>query len=240
MPPPLRLAVLVSGRGSNLAALLAAHARGELDVEPVLVASDRPGCAALAIARAAGVPVAALPPREFASRAAFDRALFGRVADAAPDLLVLAGFMRILDAEVVASAPWPMINVHPSLLPRHPGLDTHARALAAGDAEHGASVHQVIPQLDAGPVLAQARIPVHGTDTPETLAARLLPLEHALLVGVVGLIADGRLRLSQAGIQFDGATLAAPLVLEIPDDGDAKAARLRAPGDRPAAGNGPR
>lgn len=240
MQAPLRLAVLVSGRGSNLAALLAARERGGLAVRPVLVASDRPGCPALAIAAQAGVPVVALRPRDFASRADFDRALFAQVAAAGPDLVVLAGFMRVLDADVVASAPWPIINVHPSLLPRHPGLHTHARVLAAGEAEHGASVHRVIAQLDAGPVLAQVRMPVLGHDTPETLAARLLPLEHALLVGVVGLLADGRLRLSQAGIQFDGGTLAAPLALEISDDGDAKAVRLAAPGNRPAAGDGAR
>lgn len=241
MPAPLRLAVLASGRGSNLAALLAAQAAGRLPIETVLVASDRPACQALDVARAAGIPVAALRPRDHRDRAAFDRALFERVAAAAPDLVVLAGFMRILDGDVVTAMPWPMINIHPSLLPRYPGLDTHARVLAAGDAEHGASVHLVTADLDAGPVLAQVRMPVRADDTPERLAARLLPLEHALLVAVVGLFACGRLHAAPAGIQFDGTTLAVPLVLETSsDDADPTAARLRAPGARaaPDAGAG--
>lgn len=238
MRAPLRIAVLVSGRGSNLGALLDARDRGTLPVDPVLVASDRPGCAALAIARAAGVPVAALRPRDFPDRASFDRALFAQIAAARPDLVVLAGFMRILDAATVAAAPWPVINIHPSLLPRHPGLDTHARVLAAGDAEHGASVHQVIPALDAGPVLARVRFAVRPGDTPQAMADRLLPLEHALLVAVVDLIAAGRLRLAQGGIQFDGRTLSSPLDLEVPDDGAATAARLRAPADPAGAGTG--
>lgn len=239
MPAPLRLAVLASGRGSNLAALLSAQAAGTVPVETVLVASDRPACQALALARVTGIPVASLRPRDFPGRAAFDRALFGEIADARPDLVVLAGFMRILDGGVVAAAPWPMINIHPSLLPLYPGLDTHARVLAAGDREHGASVHLVTADLDAGPVLAQARMPVHAGDTPERLAARLLPLEHALLVAVVDLFARGRLRAAPAGIQLDGTTLDAPLVLEMSsDDAATPAARLRTPGGRPARGTG--
>jgi phosphoribosylglycinamide formyltransferase-1 len=227
-PPPLRIAVLVSGRGSNLAALIRARDAGTLPVQIVAVGTDRPACAAAAIAQQAGIAVVALRPRHFASRPAYDRALFESLHGFAPDLVVLAGYMRIIDAAVVAAAPWPMINLHPSLLPKYTGLDTHARALAAGDRCHGASVHVVIPALDAGPVLAQVRIDVRDDDTPETLAARLRPREHVLLVSCVRWIAQRRLRLGAGAIQFDGRRLERPLQLDADDapvpDPDAAAA----------------
>ncbi len=213
----LRLAVLASGRGSNLQALIDARDDGRLLIDIVLVASDRRRNQALERARAAGIRTLAMNQRDYLDRPGFDRALFDYVTAMRPDLVVLAGFMRIVDSAVVADAPWPMLNIHPSLLPLYPGLDTHARALAAGDAEHGASVHVVTADLDAGPVLAQARIAVGAGDTPESLAARLLPREHALLVACVGLAAHGRLLLSPAGIQFDGLTLRAPLKLDDTD-----------------------
>lgn len=216
MTAPMRIAVLASGRGSNLQALIDARSHGELPAEIVAVASDRPRCAALKRAADAGIATIALNPREFPDRPAFDRALFTALADAKPDLVLLAGFMRILDATVVAQAHWPMINIHPSLLPKYPGLETHARALAAGDAEHGASVHVVIPALDAGPVIAQARIAVAVAegDTPDTLAQRLLPREHALLVATVRLIGERRLTITPAAIQFDSLRLDTPLQLD--------------------------
>ncbi|MET0936357.1 MAG: phosphoribosylglycinamide formyltransferase, partial [Luteibacter sp.] len=155
----------------------------------------------------------ALNPRDYADRAAFDRALFGRVAEAGADLLVLAGFMRIIDATVVAKWEGRAINVHPSLLPKYRGLHTHRRCLEAGDAEHGASVHFVTAELDGGPVVAQARIPVHPGDTESTLASRLLVEEHKLLPAVVGAIASGRLRWDN-GATFEGRPLATPLALQ--------------------------
>ncbi|MDY1546867.1 phosphoribosylglycinamide formyltransferase [Luteibacter sahnii] len=205
---PLRVAVLASGRGSNLAALIAAR----LQVDFVLVGSDKAKAGALALAAAAGIPTLHLNPRDYADRASFDRALFGRVAEAQPDLLVLAGYMRIIDGTVIA--PWEgrAINIHPSLLPKYRGLHTHRQCLAAGDAEHGASVHFVTAELDGGPVVAQARIPVGTDDTEETLAARLLTREHALLPAVVRAIASGRLAW-QGGPVFDGTPLTAPLDL---------------------------
>ncbi|WP_049621659.1 phosphoribosylglycinamide formyltransferase [Frateuria defendens] len=215
MSPPLRIALLASGRGSNLAALLDAHARGELPVEFVLVASDKAEAGALRLAEAAGVPSLALDPRSYPSRRDFDLDLFARLAASGADLLVLAGFMRILDGE--ALAPWVgrMINIHPSLLPKYRGLHTHRRALEAGDPEHGASVHYVTAELDGGPVIAQARLPIEPGDDEHRLAARLLVLEHRLLPAVVRLIAAQRLALLPPdGVALDGERLPAPLRLD--------------------------
>ena len=189
----LKLAVLASGRGSNLQALIDAIGAGELDAGIVGVFSDQAASGALAIARAAGLPAVHIDPKAHASRAEFDAALFAAVDASGAELIVCAGFMRILSPEVVAPRTSRMINIHPSLLPKYPGLHTHQRALEAGDREHGASVHAVIPALDAGPLIAQTRIDVDANDSPERLAARLLPREHQLLLQVVRWIAAGRL-----------------------------------------------
>jgi len=211
MPSPLRIAILASGRGSNFAALLAARERAELPVEFVLVASDKADAPVLQLAQSAGVPSVVLDPREYAERRDYDLALFERIAASKPDLLVLAGFMRIIDGD--ALKPWAgrMINIHPSLLPKYRGLHTHRRALKAGDAEHGASVHYVTAELDGGPVIAQTRLQIQPGDDENTLAARLLPLEHQLLPAVVRLIAADRLALREGGIRFDGEPLRKPL-----------------------------
>lgn len=211
MTSPLRIAILASGRGSNFAALLAARERGELPAEFVLVASDKADAPVLHLAQIAGVPTTVLDPRDYADRRTFDFALFDRIAASKPDLLVLAGFMRIIDGD--ALKPWVgrMINIHPSLLPKYRGLHTHRRALKAGDAEHGASVHYVTAELDGGPVIAQATLPIESGDDESTLAARLLPLEHQLLPAVVALTAAGRLALGDEGITFDSEPLRKPL-----------------------------
>ena len=213
MPHPLRIAVLASGRGSNLAALLAARERGELAAEFVLVASDKSNAGALQLAVDAGVPTLVLDPKAYPDRRAFDLDLFGKLAASGAELIVLAGFMRILDGEAIA--PWAgrMLNIHPSLLPKYRGLHTHRRALEAGDLEHGASVHFVTAELDGGPVVAQAILPVAPGDDEHSLAQRLLPLEHRLLPAVVALIAAGRLAWRDGGPWFDGAPLPAPLRL---------------------------
>jgi phosphoribosylglycinamide formyltransferase-1 len=208
----LRIAALASGRGSNLAALIAARDAGRLPVEFTLVGGDKAGAGALAIAAAAGIPTVALNPKDYASRVEFDAALFGRVADSGADLLVLAGYMRIVDAAVVATWEGRAINVHPSLLPKYRGLHTHRRCLEAGDSEHGASVHFVTAELDGGPVVAQARIPVHPGDSEADLVERLLVEEHKLLPAVVGAIAAGRLRWADGPV-FDGRPLLRPLSL---------------------------
>lgn len=211
MPQPLRIALLASGRGSNLAALLAARERCELPIEFALVASDKAEAGALRLAEQAGIPTLALDPRSYPSRADFDRHLFARVAASGAQLLVLAGFMRILDGE--ALAPWigRMINIHPSLLPRYPGLHTHRRALAAGDREHGASVHYVTAELDGGPVIARVQLPIEPGEDEHRLAQRLLPLEHRLLPAVIRSIAEDRLQLRDGRVWLDGAPLQSPL-----------------------------
>lgn len=211
MNNPLRIAVLASGRGSNLAALLLARDCGNLPVDFALVASDKETAGALRLAEAAGVPTLVLDPRKYPDRRSFDLDLFARTADSGAELLVLAGFMRIIDAD--ALTPWigRMMNIHPSLLPKYPGLHTHRRALKAGDQEHGASVHYVTAELDGGPVIAQVRMAIEPGDDEQRLAQRLLPLEHRLLVAVVADIAAGRIALDGDRVQFDGETLAQPL-----------------------------
>jgi phosphoribosylglycinamide formyltransferase-1 len=213
MPHPIRIAVLASGRGSNLAALLAARGRGELAAEFVLVASDKASAGALRLAEAAGIPTLVLDPKSYPDRRAFDLELFARLAASGAELIVLAGFMRILDGEAIA--PWVgrMLNIHPSLLPKYRGLHTHRRALEAGDQEHGASVHFVTAELDGGPVVAQATLPIEPGEDEQRLAQRLLPLEHRLLPATVALIADGRLGWREGMPVFDGKPLAAPLRL---------------------------
>ena len=161
-----------------------------------------------------GLHAVALKPRDYADRAAHDEALFSAVADVQPDLIVCAGYLRIISDATVRRFEDRMINLHPSLLPRHPGLDTHARVLAAGETEHGASVHAVIPALDAGPVLAQVRLDVAAGDTADDLARRLSPREHALLVACTAAIAGGRARLAGGLWLFDGQVLDQPLRLD--------------------------
>jgi phosphoribosylglycinamide formyltransferase 1 len=214
MPSPLRIAILASGRGSNFAALLAARERGELAAEFVLVASDKADAGALQLAHMAGIPTFVLDPRDYAERRDYDFALFERIAASKPDLLVLAGFMRIIDGD--ALKPWAgrMINIHPSLLPKYRGLHTHRRAIRAGDTEHGASVHYVTAELDGGPVIAQTVLQIEAGDDEHTLADRLLPMEHQLLPAVVALIADAHLALSENGITFDGEPLRKPLRMQ--------------------------
>ncbi|TAL93506.1 MAG: phosphoribosylglycinamide formyltransferase [Rhodanobacter sp.] len=210
---PAKVAVLASGRGSNLAALLDARERGKLPVEFVLVGSDKAEAAALQLAKAANIPTIALDPRSYPDRRTFDLDLFARVAASGAQWLVLAGFMRVIDGE--ALRPWAgrIINIHPSLLPKYRGLHTHRRALAAGDAEHGASVHFVTAELDGGPVIAQARLTIEPGDDEQLLAQRLLPLEHHLLPAVLAVLANGRLQWRCGAVHYDGRPLSGPLIL---------------------------
>ena len=185
----MRIAVLASGRGSNLQALIDAQRSHRINAEIVVVASDRHRAVALQIAAEARIDTVVLSPRDFDSRVAFDLALFARVAEYHPDLIVLAGYMRIVDPAALVAWQGRIINIHPSLLPKYPGLDTHQRAIDANDLEHGTSVHYVTAELDGGPVIAQTRLVIQANDTPETLAARLLPMEHELLVSTVAKLA---------------------------------------------------
>jgi phosphoribosylglycinamide formyltransferase-1 len=214
MTAPLRIAVLASGRGSNLAALIAARDAGSLPVEFTLVASDKADAGALRLAEAAGIPTLALSPKGYPDRRAYDLDLFDRIAASGAGLLVLAGFMRIIDGAALSAWAGRIVNIHPSLLPKYRGLHTHRRALEAGDVEHGASVHFVTAELDGGPLIAQARLAVAAGDDEDALAARLLPLEHRLLPAVVRLIAERRLALGVDGVTLDGRPLARPLRLD--------------------------
>ncbi|MFP4328706.1 MAG: phosphoribosylglycinamide formyltransferase [Paracoccaceae bacterium] len=187
----LRVAILISGGGSNMVRLVDSMT-GDHPARPILVVSNVPGAGGLARAEALGVPTAVVDHRPFgADRAAFEAALAAVLEPARPDLLCLAGFMRVLTADFVR--PWQgrMLNIHPSLLPKYRGLNTHARALEAGDAEHGCTVHEVTAELDDGPILGQARVPVLPGDTPETLAARVLEQEHILYPAVLRRLSEG-------------------------------------------------
>lgn len=209
---PLRLAVLASGRGSNLQAILDAIATGSLNATLAGVFSDRGRAAALQRARDAGVHAQALSPRGFESRAQFDQALFQAVDAVAPDLIVCAGYMRLIDAGAITPRAGRIINIHPSLLPAFKGLHTHQQALAAGATEHGASVHFVTADLDGGPVIAQARVPVLAGDDEHSLAERVLAREHPLLLASLRLFADRDVMLREDSVHIRGER-AAPLQL---------------------------
>ena len=187
-----RVAILISGSGSNMEALARDMAAADHPAEAVLVLSNRPGVAGLDKAAAFGIPTACVDHRPFGKdRAAFEAAMAGPLAESGAELICLAGFMRVLTPGFIANWQGRMLNIHPSILPLFPGLDTHARALQAGMAVHGCTVHEVTPDLDAGPILGQAVMPVGPEDTPATLAARLLPLEHRLYPAVLRRFAAG-------------------------------------------------
>lgn len=185
-----RVAILISGSGSNMARLIESMA-GTHPARPVLVTSNRPEAGGLRRAAAQGVPTAVIDHRAHATRAGFEAALAAALEAARPDIVALAGFMRILSAGFVARFAGRIFNIHPSLLPAYPGLDTHARALAAGEAWAGCTVHEVTAELDAGPILGQGRVPVLPGDTAETLGARVLAMEHRLYPAVLRRLAEG-------------------------------------------------
>jgi len=179
---PARLVILISGRGSNMLAIDDACKSGELNASIALVISNRPDAKGLESAAARGLETSVIDHTDYASRDEFDDALDAKIRQLTPDWIVLAGFMRILGNKIVNAWSGKMINIHPSLLPKYPGLDTHAKALSAGDTEAGASVHIVTPELDAGPVIAQVRVSIEPNDTAETLGNRVLAEEHTLYV----------------------------------------------------------
>lgn len=186
-----RVAILISGGGSNMIRLLQ-DMTGDHPARPVLVASNDPQAGGLVRAAQMGVPTAAVDHRAFPrDRAGFEQALLEPLMAAEPDIICLAGFMRILTPDFVQRFQGRMLNIHPSLLPKYPGLDTHARAIAAGDAQAGCTVHLVTPELDAGPALGQARVPVLPGDDAATLAARVLVQEHRLYPAVLRRFASG-------------------------------------------------
>jgi phosphoribosylglycinamide formyltransferase-1 len=213
-PAPARLVVLASGRGTNLQAILDACAAGTLSARVVAVLSDRAEAGALRRARELGIPGEHLDPRPQPDRDAYDAVLAARVAAHAPDLVVLAGFMRILSAAFVARFLGRLVNIHPSLLPDYPGLHTHRRVLADGRREHGASVHFVTPELDGGPVIMQARVPVLPGDDEPTLIRRVLTVEHRLYPAALALVLGGQVAFRDGSVYKGATALPAPLELD--------------------------
>lgn len=209
-----RIVVLASGQGTNLQALIEATRSGRLRARIAAVFSDRQEARALERARAAGIPARFLGRGSFADRAAYEAELARAVAAAEPHVIVLAGFMRVLGPAFVHRFEGRMINLHPSLLPKYRGLDTHARVLASGDAVHGATVHFVTEELDAGPPIVQYRMPVRGEDTAESLAARVHAGEYLILPQATAWLATGRLELREGAAWLDGRRLDEPLVVE--------------------------
>lgn len=207
---PLKLALLISGRGSNMTAILRAALAGDIAAQPALVISDRADAPGLATARALGVETAAWAGR--AQQGSFEEMLQATLEALQPDAIALAGFMRILSPAVVMRYMGRMLNIHPSLLPAYRGLRTHARVLAAGDTEHGASVHFVTPELDAGPVILQSKVAVLPDDTEATLAARVLATEHIIYPRVIDWLGTGRLAWRAGAPWLDGRRLDAPVV----------------------------
>lgn len=175
-----RLVILISGRGSNMRSIVEAAQQGQLAVDIAAVISNRPGAAGLEFAQQAGIDTQVIDHKQFASREVFDTAMAEAIDVYQPDYVILAGFMRILTADFVAHYAGRLINIHPSLLPKFKGLHTHERAIEAGESEHGASVHFVTAELDDGPVILQAKVPVLPEDDADTLAARVLEQEHLL------------------------------------------------------------
>ena len=211
---PLKAAVLISGTGSNLKALIDAIGRGQLNLDIVQVVSNRPEAPGLGHARAAAIPFSVIDHTDYPDRQAHDTAVADVLQRAGAELVVLAGYMRILGEEFANQFAGRMINLHPSLLPLYKGLDTYDRALDAGDTETGASIHFVTAGLDSGPVITQIRIPILQGDDAATLKARLGPLEHELLVATVRLFCERKIHCADSVVSFDGKEIEQPLQLK--------------------------
>jgi phosphoribosylglycinamide formyltransferase-1 len=212
-----RAAILISGRGSNMDALIAAASAPDFPADIALVASNRPEAAGLARAKAQGIAVAAVDHKIYAGREEFERSLQIMLATHRIELLCLAGFMRLLTPWFVEQWRGRMLNIHPALLPAYRGLHTHRRALADGVKIHGCTVHFVVPEMDEGPIIAQAAVAVLDADTEETLSARVLEQEHLLYPRALRLVASGALRVD--GNRVLGAVSAAPAALAVPLSG---------------------
>ena len=214
MSTALKTTVLISGSGSNLQALIDAKLSGRLNIDIGHVISNVADAKGLQRAERAGIPTRILEHGAFADRAAFDRALALLIAAGEPQLVVLAGFMRIIGPAVLEPFRGSMINLHPSLLPLYRGTNTYQRAIDAGDEQHGASIHFVTEELDGGPVIAQVEIPILEGDDADTLANRLAPMEHRLVVATVELFSTRRVECIDGGVSVDGEKRARPLQLQ--------------------------
>ncbi len=209
-----KVTVLISGNGSNLQALIDANRSGHLNIDINHVISNRADAAGLDRARIAGISCSILDHTNFNRLEEFDRALAVLIGAQNPDLVILAGFMRILGSQVLEKFSGRMINLHPSLLPLYRGTNTYSRAIEAGDLQHGASMHFVTAELDGGPVISQVRIPVEKDDDAETLAARLSPREHDLVVSTVELFSSFSVQCKTGKIWVDGKAISCPLQLQ--------------------------
>jgi phosphoribosylglycinamide formyltransferase-1 len=208
---PEPIVLLISGRGSNMRALVERSRGAPRTYEVACVLSDQPAAAGLAVARDLGVPACAVAPGKSADRTSYERELAAAIDEYAPSLIVLAGFMRILSPQFVARYRGRILNIHPSLLPKFPGLHTHRRALEAHETEHGATVHFVTEQLDAGPAIIQARVAVRVDDDEDSLAARVQTQEHRIYPAAVRWYCEGRLRYAEGRAWLDGTALSGPL-----------------------------
>lgn len=213
----MRIAILISGRGSNLQAFIEAVDSGELAADIALVLSNNPEAAGLAKARDAGIQTAVINHRDYDSREAFDAAMVQRLREAGTELVILAGFMRILTSVFITAFRGRLLNIHPSLLPKYPGLHTHQRALDAGDSEAGVTVHFVTEELDGGPPILQARVPIEAGDTADSLAARVIVEEHKIYPLAARWFIQGRLRLTDNGALLDGEKIPATGIPFHPD-----------------------
>jgi len=209
--------ILISGRGSNMRVIAERALSGRLAIDVRAVISDRADAAGLATARGLGLAALLVPARRGQDRAEYDQSLAASMREHAPRLVVLAGFMRILSTGFVEEFLGRMLNIHPSLLPKYRGLDTHARVLAAGDKEHGASVHFVTPELDSGPVVIQGRLHIRPGDDPLSLANRVHELEHRIYPQAIEWLAAGRLEWNRGALRLDGAPLQSPKIIEEQD-----------------------
>jgi phosphoribosylglycinamide formyltransferase 1 len=208
---PTPIAILISGRGSNMRVIAERAVAGSLPVDVRVVVSDQPVAEGLQAAAAMNIETRVLQPRDFADRAAYDRALVELLAQYQPKLIVLAGFMRILTPHFIGAFAGRILNVHPSLLPKYRGLHTHRRALEAGESVHGVSVHFVTEELDGGPVVLQAEVPVLPDDTETALSARVQQSEHRIYPLAIDWFARGRLQLQAGRAWLDGQPLDAPV-----------------------------
>ena len=211
MKSPLSIVVLISGSGSNLQAIIDEISNGNVNARISAVISNKPSAYGLERAEKLGIPTELIDHTAFSTREAFDCKLSDAIDRYSPDLLVLAGFMRILTNDFVRHYLGRMINIHPSLLPAYKGINTHKRALQDGVTEHGVSVHFVTPELDGGPVIIQAYVPVEEGDVPESLAQRVLVQEHIIYPLVIDWFSNGRLTLENDAVIFDGVALSNPI-----------------------------
>lgn len=214
MAIPCKTAILISGSGTNLQAFIDAVASGGLPLELAVVFSNNPQAFGLERAAKAGIPTACLPHTDYPDRATFDRALIGELEPFTPELLILAGYMRILSPDFVAHYSGRILNIHPALLPLYPGLNTHQRVLDAGDKWHGSTVHFVTEELDGGPRILQGRLEVQPGETAEELARRVQAVEHRIYPEAAAWVGSGRVRFLNGQCWIDGKLAKEPVVVD--------------------------